>query len=745
MKPLTTIALLTVFAAAPGLARAQPAAPNLGFVYPAGGQQGTTFTVSVGGQNLNDTSAAILSGSGAQIRVVGFERPLTQRELNDLREELQRLQEKRAAARNDAKQPFTAADEKRTAEIRQLMASRGNRQVPAAIAQTVMLEITLDPNASIGERELRLRTAGGLSNPLAFWIGQQPEATAPVVIATASRPARVSPKSAREVTLPATINGQILPGEVDRHRFAARQGQRLTFAVSARALVPYLADAVPGWFQATLAVRDPGGRELAYVDDYRFGPDPVLACEIPADGQYTVEIKDALFRGREDFVYRIVAGELPFITHVYPLGGVAGRRIGLELNGWNLPRERLEIDTEGRTPGTLLLSLPNQGQFSNAVRFRLDAARDGPAAELDDTTAETAQHTLPIVVNGRIERPGDDDVFRFTGRAGEQIVAEVMARRLGSPLDSILLLSDANGRVLANNDDSEDKGAGLLTHHADSAITYTLPADGAYSLRVADAQRQGGPDYGYRLRVGAPQPDFELRVVPSAINVRAGASVPITVYALRRDGFSGEIALALGDRSGFVLSGARIPAGQSQVKLTITAANVRDELTSLRLFGRATIAGAAVTRPAVPADDREQAFAYHHLVPAREFRACVVGRGSTMKVLDAQIVRLVPGEPGRVRVAAPVTKNVRSVTFELHEPPSGIAVKDVSHRNGVAEIVLTCDPAAIKTAGGNLILQAWGERPNVNPQKATGRGQRVPLGFLPAIPFDVAGMRTAGL
>ena len=59
--------------------------------------------------------------------------------------------------------------------------------------------------------------------------------------------------------------------------------------------------------------------------------------------------------------------------------------------------------------------------------------------------------------------------------------------------------------------------------------------------------------------------------MPSSINVRAGASVPLTVYALRKDGFSGEIALALKDApAGFALSGGRVPAEQDQVRLTLT-------------------------------------------------------------------------------------------------------------------------------------------------------------------------------
>ena len=32
----------------------------------------------------------------------------------------------------------------------------------------------------------------------------------------------------------------------------------------------------------------------------------------------------AIYRGREDFVYRITIGELPFVTSIFPLGGRAG-------------------------------------------------------------------------------------------------------------------------------------------------------------------------------------------------------------------------------------------------------------------------------------------------------------------------------------------------------------------------------------------------------------------------------------
>ena len=56
-----------------------------------------------------------------------------------------------------------------------------------------------------------------------------------------------------------------MPGDVDRFSFTARKGARLVIAADARELMPYLADAVPGWFQAVLALYDSTGSEVAYA------------------------------------------------------------------------------------------------------------------------------------------------------------------------------------------------------------------------------------------------------------------------------------------------------------------------------------------------------------------------------------------------------------------------------------------------------------------------------------------------
>jgi len=66
----------------------------------------------------------------------------------------------------------------------------------------------------------------------------------------------------------------------------------------------------------------------------------VLSYEIPKDGDYLIEIKDSIYRGREDFVYRIALGELPFVTSVFPLGTRVDATTEVELKGWNLRRRR---------------------------------------------------------------------------------------------------------------------------------------------------------------------------------------------------------------------------------------------------------------------------------------------------------------------------------------------------------------------------------------------------------------------
>lgn len=663
---------LSVCCAVVSSTHAQQRGLHIGYVYPAGGQQGASFEAVIGGQFLTGVSLVDVSGGGVQAAIVELIQPMPGKVLNELRIQVDELLARRAVVRGDyraleafrsfktaktaktepgdpdkelgelkkkyAGATWTAADEAKLVELRKKISGAVRRPANPAIGELAIVRVTVAADAPPGQRELRLASPFALSNPLVFHVGSPPEFSAKPskslteqkssVAKTAMAPKDRRPAPEMTVTLPAVINGQILPGKVDRYRFTATRGQRLVAAACARELIPYIADAVPGWFQAVLAVYDAQGKELAYDDDFRFHPDPVLHFQIPADGQYVVEIKDAIYRGREDFVYRITIGELPFVTGVFPLGGPADGQTAVELQGWNLPKTRLTLDNHGKTPGVYALVDRSRDWIFNRVPFAVDTLPECLEAEPDERSSQAQQVASPIIVNGRIGRPDDGDVFCFEGRAGEEIVAEVMARRLNSPLDSILKLTDAAGKQLAGNDDYEDKGSGLATHHADSWLRAALPADGRYYLHLADMQHRGGSEYAYRLRISPPRPDFELRVVPSSVSVRAGNRVALTVYALRKDGFAGEIDLSLQDSpTGFSLDVHQVPAKQDEVQIMLRVPfTASRQPVSLKLEGRATIQGRDVAHPVVPAEDMMQAFAYRHLVPSQELKVSISGR-----------------------------------------------------------------------------------------------------------------------
>ena len=477
-------------------------------------------------------------------------------------------------------------------------------------------------------------TLRGISNPLGFYVGQVPEhSRKPMVSATLqvlgkeSQSLRKRPPSEEEdrVSLPCTLNGQIASGEVNRYRFEARKGQRLVMSTLGRQLVPFIADAVPGWFQPVLTLYDAQGKEVAYDDDYQFKPDPTIFYQVPKDGEYVLVIRDSLYRGREDFVYRITAGEMPFITSIFPLGGAAGTPAKPQVKGWNLEGAELVSVPSHAEPGVYSVAAKNKGLISNYVPFALDTLPEILEQEPDNTLANAQKVTLPVIINGRINQPDDWDVFQFSGKSNDTVVAEVAARRLDSPLDSIVKLTDSAGKVLAFNDDHEDLAAGLNTHAADSYLMSRLPADGVYYLHIGDTARQGGEEYGYRLRLSAPQPDFELRVVPSNLSLRSKSTGALTVYAQRKDGFAGPIKLSLKNPPpGFTNAPITLAATQTIARITIrTTLGSTPEPITLTVRGSAKVGEQEISREAVPAEDHMQAFLWRQLVPAKDLRALV--------------------------------------------------------------------------------------------------------------------------
>jgi hypothetical protein len=762
--------------------------PRIGYVYPAGGRQGTTFLIKVGGQFLGswkgeyqiDVLQAHFSGEGVRAVVRHDIRHLDMQETQALQDKLEKLQQQNSDDTESLKEMFEVSR-----KLSRARAEFMRRETQPALADSVTLEVTLAADAAPGRRELRLETPRGLSNPLAFFVGQLPEFVEQELELAFEQDGfregrvRYAPETDIPVTLPVVVNGQIIPrepyalwfssarftpGAADRYRFTARQGQQLVIAACARGITPYLADAVPGWFQATLALYDAKGRQVAFDDDYRFHPDPVLFFKVPEDGEYVVEIRDAIYRGRPDFVYRITVAETPFITSVFPLGARAGDAATVKLVGWNLPTDTLTIDAQNMTPGLHPLHVRKGEVTSNTMPFVLDTLPECLDAEPNDGVASAQVVALPMIVNGRIDRPGDWDVYRFEARSGQEIVVEVSARRLDSPLDSVLELFDSAGNRLAFNDDHEDKFDDLRTHHADSLLRFRVPEDGVYFVRLGDVQSHGGPEYAYRLRLSEPRPDFALRAAPSCIHGISWRLSTLSVFAQRRDGFDGEITLGVRNVPfGIALSGMVIPAGQDRVRLTLaTAPMLSADPIPLCLEGRALIDGQEVVRPAVPAEEMTQAFFYKHVVPAGEMlvipedrdryreeaaRAAKENRPfpppadqrwfqPPTEVLSEQPVRIPVGGTVEVQIRLGWNRDGQ-IQVELSDPPEGISVEKVSWIESGVSLILRGDASSVKpTWKGNLMANAYVQT-TVTEQDGKTREVRNLIGPLPAIRFEI--------
>lgn len=155
-------------------------------------------------------------------------------------------------------------------------------------------------------------------------------------------------------------------------------------------------------------------------------------------------------------------------------------------------------------------------------------------------------------------------------------------------------------RVFYENDDDASR-----RHGSDSVLTFTAPADGDYLLRISDVRGFGGEDYRYTLHLRKPRPDFSVAVKIEGKKpaVSPGSGQEISFTADRRDGFDGEIRLAVGNLPpGFTIrQPLSIQAGQDRAYAVLRAdrkaeAAAKGDWEKVRVTATARIAGKDVTR-----------------------------------------------------------------------------------------------------------------------------------------------------
>ncbi len=381
--PRRLLACIALFVAAP--ACADP--PVAVYVFPAGGQKGTTVKAHVGGLHLNETCPLEVLGTGI-------------------------------AAPSQIKRTKSLWFD---GPVLPLPESQRQEDYPRAMAA----DLKLASDATPGVRHLRMWTSQGVTQPLKFVVGDLPEV---VEEELDGKPIPVP------VTLPVTVNGRAFPSEdVDVWAVMLKKGEVLTVASEN--------DRIKTPMEPHITLRTPDGRELAEADPRSTGD--VLRFTAPADGVYHVQIRDAAYKGGPGFVYRFTMTTGPWADSAFPLGGKRGSTVKVQLAGPGTAKEPVAVAIPKEASGPFAAKLATNPVW-------LDADDLPEVLETEATKSDAGQDVpVPGIANGRIASPGDAEVWAFDAKKGQSFEIELRAARLGSPLIGVLAVLDPTGKEVA--------------------------------------------------------------------------------------------------------------------------------------------------------------------------------------------------------------------------------------------------------------------------------------------------------
>ena len=240
------------------------------------------------------------------------------------------------------------------------------------------------------------------------------------------------------------------------------------------------------------------------------------------------------------FLCGTLLGKPPTIKTILPLAAVPGKITEVVIEGRHLEkvtglwttfdskisliegekregnRLRLRIDIPPETPvGIGAIRVAGPGGLSNLALFLIDDLAVRTVSE-GNTSASTAISLEPPCAIDSQATAEHRDFYSFKARAGQSLSFEVMSQRIGSALDPILRILDADGRELAFSDDA----AG-----ADSRLAWRSEKDGEYLIELRDITYRGGESFSYRLRVG----DFPLVSAPYPMRAEQAKTTKVAI------------------------------------------------------------------------------------------------------------------------------------------------------------------------------------------------------------------------
>jgi hypothetical protein len=542
----TALSALCLLALTASPVHANP--PVASYIFPAGGQRGTSVNVRVGGLFLHGDCGFEMRGGGVTVPgrlkpmpTLWFEGPLLP-----------------------------------------LPASQQAEDYPRDMSGS----ITIAPHAALGARHWRMWTSQGATPSMRFVVGELPELVEQEIDGD---PVPVP------IKLPLTINGRIFPREdIDLWAVHATKGQAIHCQIEARRLGSPL--------EAELDVLDAQGRTVTTACHGMFDRDPWIRFIAPADGDYQVRVRDAQNNGGQAYIYRLTLTSGPHTDSVFPLGGKRGSTIKLDLAGHDVPNH-INVKLPAEPASVFPYRLTSAGQKSNAIILDVD---DLPEY-LESDAASSKPLTLPAVLNGQISRPGEVDSWTWLGKKGETYEFDLRAARLGSGLFGALSIVDASGKTLAT-----DAASGMVQLDPLLRFTVPADGIYRVLVQDQFRTRGGpGHTYRLRVDRPTPDFRLLLSADAVTVPRKAQGKLKITAERLGGFKEPIELQV-MGLPSGVNVAVATIAAGQNAIDLTFKADDkAKIELAHVWIKGTAKgpervlarVASLAVPRGEMPQED----------------------------------------------------------------------------------------------------------------------------------------------
>jgi hypothetical protein len=162
-------------------------------------------------------------------------------------------------------------------------------------------------------------------------------------------------------------------------------------------------------------------------------------------------------------------------------------------------------------------ALPGLYNLRLANSHGVSAARVVAVDHLPQRGWEPKLSELPTALHGTLAGSGKLTTA-FAGKAGQTVLCEIEAQRLGSKVRPVLHLSNESGRRLAWAMPGTAPGG-------DARLSTTLPADGLYTVEVHDMQYAAGTPGNVRLKLGSWQ--YADAVFPPAVRRGQTATVEL--------------------------------------------------------------------------------------------------------------------------------------------------------------------------------------------------------------------------